>query len=347
MRVMTGRWDLPIEMDQVPPPQPINLQGEAHEVGKAMITWDSNAGLGLPAISYQIIRDGVPVGTSSNGTFIDDQLTEETTYTYSVQALNRWGKQGEMSDGLRITTRTDTIPPRVTSVKAISETNSLLFRFSKPMDKSTLIEDNITILQADIVNLEVTDEGAGLIVRVDELGFGNVYDVSLKGLRDASKSANSLGEYRQVSVTAWPDLDISDLKSTSGKLYKVTTFEKGSLLYTDRNYRAQIIPRDLEGSMLIQTPLDEKKNDSNVKHSFSFTYNRPILIYIMLNARRLGHEYHGFKMLDRDRFSVQANTNYKAFAQDFIQPGEALLPVPVYGGRRPNMYWLLVQPIDP
>ena len=78
------------------------------------------------------------------------------------------------------------------------------------------------------------------------------------------------------------DLEISNLKVTSGKNYlvKYNSFYDDSLQYIDRNYRFDKIPDDLKGVTLIITAGNDKMFEEN-EICFSFNVNKAVIVHIL------------------------------------------------------------------
>lgn len=80
------------------------------------LTWKSAAG----ATSYIVLRDGAKVGQPSGASYVDEGLTAEKEYTYTVLGLNSFG-QGPASAEVKITTAADGSVEQGATVNATEE----------------------------------------------------------------------------------------------------------------------------------------------------------------------------------------------------------------------------------
>ena len=76
------------------------------------MTWDASTD-DVAVAGYEILRDGTPVATTRLTEFYDQDaaLAPNTTYTYTVEALDRSGHASSPSTGADATTSTFTPPP--------------------------------------------------------------------------------------------------------------------------------------------------------------------------------------------------------------------------------------------
>jgi len=71
----------------MPPLAPTGLIGSAPNSDQVNLSWNASAG----ATGYNVLRDGVSVGTSDSTSFSDTTVQPETTYRYTVEAFNGAG----------------------------------------------------------------------------------------------------------------------------------------------------------------------------------------------------------------------------------------------------------------
>ncbi|MDP9483365.1 MAG: hypothetical protein M3P84_09105 [Chloroflexota bacterium] len=106
--------------DPIPPGAPGSLQATASGATTVGLTWTAatdNVGVD----HYRVVRDGVDVGTPAGTSFSDSGRTPQTTYAYTVRAVDGSGNEGP-SVTVGVTTPpagTDLTPPTApTSLKA-------------------------------------------------------------------------------------------------------------------------------------------------------------------------------------------------------------------------------------
>ena len=92
------------EPDDVPevPEMPNNLVAELPDYTTVTLSWDAVEN----AESYMILRDGDLIGTTTDLNFTDSDLAEDTSYTYTVLAIN----QEEVSEAAVVEIETEQVP---------------------------------------------------------------------------------------------------------------------------------------------------------------------------------------------------------------------------------------------
>ena len=95
------------------PPAPRNLLAVAWSSTQVNLSWTPPAASIHPVQGYNVYREGESIGFVVSTVFIDTGLNPETTYGYSVAAVDTRGVEGEMSDEVSATTDapSDVIPP--------------------------------------------------------------------------------------------------------------------------------------------------------------------------------------------------------------------------------------------
>lgn len=98
--------------DSVAPAAPTGLAA-ARGDGRVVLTWAANGEYDVSG--YRVLRDGTAVGTTGAGTrtYTDTGLTNDTTYQYSLQALDTSGNTSAASSPTVAATPTDLTAPAV------------------------------------------------------------------------------------------------------------------------------------------------------------------------------------------------------------------------------------------
>ena len=97
-----NNWSFSVSSEPAPtepPPTPTGLATSGVASSTATLTWNSAA----TASSYVLFRNGAQIATPTGTNHTDTGLSPETTYTYTVRALNSVGQSG-LSPGLNVTT---------------------------------------------------------------------------------------------------------------------------------------------------------------------------------------------------------------------------------------------------
>ncbi|WP_163651888.1 glycosyl hydrolase family 18 protein [Listeria sp. PSOL-1] len=92
--------------DNTPPSAPTNLKASEKADKNVTLSWTA-ATDDVKVAGYKIYRDNALVGTSSNTTFADQNLTPNTTYIYTVKAYDSAGNFSAASEPLSVTTNNE------------------------------------------------------------------------------------------------------------------------------------------------------------------------------------------------------------------------------------------------
>jgi len=104
----TASCDPPPDSD--PPSQPTGLTGAADSATQVSLSWTASSD-NIGVTSYQVLRDGIPVGTSTTTQYTDKTTSGDTSYSYQVVALDAAGNASTPSDTFPVTT--PTAPPPI------------------------------------------------------------------------------------------------------------------------------------------------------------------------------------------------------------------------------------------
>ncbi len=106
----SDRWDLAaVEVVPLtsggasPPAAPTNLAANVVSSAEVDLSWTASTG-SIGVAGYNVIRDGVTIGTSPGLTYNDTSVSASTTYTYTVTAFDTSGSVSGPSSSVRATT---------------------------------------------------------------------------------------------------------------------------------------------------------------------------------------------------------------------------------------------------
>ena len=97
-----NNWNFSVSSEPTPvdpPPTPTGLAASVVASSTATLTWSAAP----TASSYALFRNGTEIATPTGTSHTDTGLSPETTYTYTVRAVNTGGQSG-LSPGLNVTT---------------------------------------------------------------------------------------------------------------------------------------------------------------------------------------------------------------------------------------------------
>jgi chitodextrinase len=100
--------------DLIPPSIPGSLTASALSATQIELSWMASTD-NVGVAGYQVFRGAALVSTTANNTFIDQGLTQNTSYTYTVKSFDAAGNVSGASSPASMTTLTspDTTPPSV------------------------------------------------------------------------------------------------------------------------------------------------------------------------------------------------------------------------------------------
>lgn len=128
------RWNLalieivPASVDTTAPSVPSSVQATAVSPTQVNLTWTPSTD-DTGVTGYRISRDGVQVGTSTGASFTNTALVGNTTYSYTVRAVDGAANVSNPSSPVAVTTpNSDTTPPVITGIvaSAITQTGATI-----------------------------------------------------------------------------------------------------------------------------------------------------------------------------------------------------------------------------
>jgi chitodextrinase len=110
-------------VDSTPPSVPSNIVASRH-IDSIRLSWTASTD-NRGVTSYEIYRDGHKIGTTSSTTFTDEGLKPETTYSYTIRAIDGANNASKFSEALTVKTLGDNVAPSVPgNLKVVSKTSS-------------------------------------------------------------------------------------------------------------------------------------------------------------------------------------------------------------------------------
>ncbi|MGJ5640484.1 fibronectin type III domain-containing protein, partial [Formosa sp. S-31] len=192
-----------IEVDEENPSVPTNLVVSNLSTTGLTLSWAASID-NFGVTNYEVFQDGLSVGFTAGLTNINiTGLVEETTYLFTVEALDDAGNRSGQSSGLSITTLAapDTENPSIPT--ALIETNLTFNSLTLSWNAST---DNV-----GVTDYEVFQDGVGIgltsgvtSLNISGLTSETVYEFTVEAI---DGSGNRSGQSNGLSVTtlAAPD----------------------------------------------------------------------------------------------------------------------------------------------
>lgn len=104
----TGKPPVQPPTDTTPPSVPSGLTAAATSSSQINLSWSASTG---NPTGYQILRNGVQVGTSPSVAYSDDGLMPSTRYTYTIKAYDAANNVSAASPSVNATTSAEIAPP--------------------------------------------------------------------------------------------------------------------------------------------------------------------------------------------------------------------------------------------
>jgi hypothetical protein len=210
------------EPDNTPPNPVRNLTLNNRTENSIFISWNPplEAEDGDIASFYYIYRDEDFISSTQNLSFLDQNLSENTSYTYTVYSIDKAGNRSQTAPSITAQTLADVTPPEIVSV--VPENLSIIIvKFSEPVTKITSelisnyrIQSGITMYSAQ---LQPDNKTVKLTTSLHNIG--QPYTLIVNGVTDVSAAPNMIapessmqyhGYGGEISITIATD-DIYEL----------------------------------------------------------------------------------------------------------------------------------------
>ncbi|MBS7531209.1 lytic polysaccharide monooxygenase [Hazenella sp. IB182353] len=228
----------PDRTDTEAPTTPTGVKTTKTESGQISLQWTAaKDNVGIQA--YEIYRDGKKVGSSSAPTFTDKGLKANTSYTYTIKAVDQAGNASQASEALTVSTQKETTardveaPTGLHTMKVTSDSVNLMWTAATGDIKAySVYRDNQKI--ATTTDAQYTDTG----LQADQTYTYYVKAVSTSG----EQSANS----NEISVKTVAKSENTPSAWQAGQVY----VKGDQVLYQGNRYEALWWTKDVKPSTL-------------------------------------------------------------------------------------------------
>lgn len=180
--------------DTTPPMPPPQVRAKPVSNDSVDLSWTPASDAETGIVQYKVFRDGSPIATVKGWSFSDRGLSELTTYSYTVSAVNTHGLEGVQSSAVQVTTRGDRTAPDLTSVSSSGDATEVMAVFDEPVDQSTSettanyqISPGVTISNAALEpDLET------VTLSVSTLQEHRTYTLTTAGVEDRALTPNAI-----------------------------------------------------------------------------------------------------------------------------------------------------------
>lgn len=150
-----GSWANLGQIDTTPPSEISNLS-ENHGENTVNLSWGNP--LDSDFSHCNIYRDGVLIGTSSNGYYQDDGLSPLTTYIYNITTVDEYNNESQGSS-IQVTTSESVLPAEVTVVS----TSRVKISDEIGMDRASIVFKFNVDIKAWEVRVNGSGQGTGVL----------------------------------------------------------------------------------------------------------------------------------------------------------------------------------------
>ena len=205
IRPQKNGWDMgAYEADGTPPNPPTNLIASNITEHSITLSWTapSAASDGDLAVQYLIKRNNTTIGYSTNTSFLDESLAENTVYHYQVYSLDDYDNLSLTAAEANFQTIADVNAPKVTKVISLSLTQ-VQIDFDENLDKTSAeAVNNYSISGGITIQSAVLQDNQYSVILTTTTQTENIqYTLSITGVKDASATGNVINP-AQVQFTA-------------------------------------------------------------------------------------------------------------------------------------------------
>ena len=181
--------------DTTAPNAPTGLHSPQQTFNSIELAWErpAQAGDGDYASSYQVWRDDAFITQIHATEYTDMGLNEASLYQYKIYALDEVGNRSDEPAIGTFSTLSDTIPPRLSSVRP-KGIEHVIVRFTEPVEQMSA--ETITNYQinsgVNVLDAELHEDSVTIILKTDKLTLGVMYTLTVSGVRDLSANANEV-----------------------------------------------------------------------------------------------------------------------------------------------------------
>ena len=304
--------------DDTPPTEPTGLTATPISESQIDLSWSSASDPDSGINHYVVYRDGLKVGEPTTTSFSDAGLSEATSYTYEVSAVNGAGLEGAKGIPVMESSLPDTVPPTIVSV-ASTNSNQLEVVFSEPVEQTSAettsnysINNTLSVLSASL-----SADLKTVTLATSTHSEGATYALAVSNVKDRAKNANSISPDSSSAYTFSSVLVISDLTVASGRAYKVVEYglETTALVYTDRDFTFTAVPQSVAGSTYIKTANNDKTGTE--ADFLSFSVNQDVTVYVGYDNRATSLPDWLAGWASTNESVVTTDTSLKLYSKDF------------------------------
>ena len=175
--------------DTVPPSAPTGLTATATSASSVNLSWTASTD-NVGVAGYNILRNGIKVGTSTTTSYTDNGLASNTTYTYTVTAYDAAGNASRASSSATVTTPASTPPPVISNVSVSPAQTTATVTWTTDKPSSSQVAYGTTTAYGSATPLDSTPVTAHSQT-ISGLTPGQLYHFSVSSTDGSGNTASS------------------------------------------------------------------------------------------------------------------------------------------------------------
>lgn len=283
---ITGVLTLSGSSDSSPPSTPGGLSASAASNSQIDLTWSAASDPETGVSNYKLYRNGTSIASPPGTSYSDTGLSEGTSYSYEVSAVNGQGQEGSRSAVVSSSTLGDTTAPTIAAVSAPSAL-SVVVVFDEAVEAvSASNPANYVINNGISVSSAVLAVDLMTVTLVTSTQTeGSSYQITVNNVKDRATTQNTIASNSTTNYSFISSLIVNNLSVTSGKTYEVVQggFVDTALVYLDRSYQFSVTPSGYSGRLVIKTWNDDKGSTGN--GFLTFDVNQDVVVYVARDDR--------------------------------------------------------------
>jgi hypothetical protein len=173
---------------------PAGLSASASSYSTIHLNWTASTDPESNVMSYYIYRDGIQIGRAFSPAFDDTGLTELTSHTYEVTAVNGAYTESAKSVPASASTPADAVPPAIVNVSTRADSTKIFVSFSEPVEQASAeIADNYSVNNGITVSsASLGSDFRSVTLTVSKLDAAQTYTLLISDVRDRAQTPNSI-----------------------------------------------------------------------------------------------------------------------------------------------------------
>lgn len=188
--------------DPTPPSIPENITAEMTKEGAIQVSWDPSTDTDTSVTGYKVYRDGVLAANISETSYLDLEVSEYTTYSYQISAVNAGNTESKKSKAVKGYYGTEVSPLKPIEAE-VKDMQKVQVTFNKAVNQESAekaenyrISDGVTVLEA-----ELAKDGKSVTLTVENLPAEKPVMLTVTGVKDTSSAQNTCNGDKPIQIS--------------------------------------------------------------------------------------------------------------------------------------------------